>query len=85
MPAERQYLSHRGTRPDRYPRGQVDTALTFVLSTRQEQGQTKLEFITEDYHYPGAYDLHGKVILEKGAPVLNDLHRTDEQTERACT
>lgn len=51
----------------------------------EKQGQTKLEFITEDYHYPGAYDLHGKVILEKGAPVLNDLHRTDEQTERACT
>ncbi|CAM9113005.1 unnamed protein product [Ectocarpus fasciculatus] len=48
-------------------------------------GQTKLEFITEDYHYPGAYDTDGKVILEKGAPVSNELHRTDAQNERACT
>ncbi|CAM9274564.1 unnamed protein product [Scytosiphon promiscuus] len=44
-----------------------------------------LEFITEDYHYPGAYDTDGKVILEKGATISNDLHRTDAQNERACT
>lgn len=54
-----------------------------LLSARK--GQTKLEFITEDYHYPGAYDTDGKVILEKGATISNELHRTDAQTERACT
>ncbi|CAM9101749.1 unnamed protein product, partial [Hapterophycus canaliculatus] len=59
---------------------ELNRALTKAL-----KGQTKLEFITEDYHYPGAYDTDGKVILEKGATISNDLHRTDAQNERACT
>ncbi|CBJ27253.1 hypothetical protein Esi_0063_0079 [Ectocarpus siliculosus] len=59
---------------------ELNRALTKAL-----KGQTKLEFITEDYHYPGAYNTDGKVILEKGAPVSNELHRTDAQNERACT
>lgn len=56
-----------------------------VPVTVRPQGVTKLEFVTEDYHYPGAYDTDGKVILEKGAPVSNELHRTEEQKERACS
>ncbi|CAM9224200.1 unnamed protein product [Ectocarpus sp. 4 AP-2014] len=70
---------------------ELNSALTKALKARfggetiMALGQTKLEFITEDYHYPGAYNTDGKVILEKGAPVSNELHRTDAQNERACT
>lgn len=61
---------------------------TFILNPKHiypPQGVTKLEFITEDYHFPGAYNTDGKVILEKGAPVSNELHQTEEQKERACS
>lgn len=63
----------------------VALLFSYTQISLKKQGQTKLEFITEDYHYPGAYDTDGKVILEKGATISNDLHRTDAQNERACT
>lgn len=57
------------------------SCLVFVLS----QGKTKLEFVNTKHHYPGAYKTDGRVILEGGRPVSNELHRTEEQKERTRT